>query len=61
MDVIKGNKELTAVPPEIYCNQTAMGLPPVTCSIPHSKVILVKQDILEEYLKYLNYQFGYEA
>jgi hypothetical protein len=26
-------KELTAFPPEIDCNQTAMGLPPVTSEV----------------------------
>jgi hypothetical protein len=32
MDVKKG-EELTVSPPEIDCNQTVMGLPPVTSAV----------------------------
>jgi hypothetical protein len=33
MGVLKGDKGLTALTPEIDCNQTAMGLPPVTSAV----------------------------
>jgi hypothetical protein len=33
MDVVKGDKELIALTPEIDCNKTAMGLPPVTSAV----------------------------
>jgi hypothetical protein len=33
MDGVEGDKALTAFSPEIDCNQTAMGLPPVTSAI----------------------------
>jgi hypothetical protein len=33
MDVVKATKGLIAFVPEIDCDQTAMGLPPVTSAI----------------------------
>jgi hypothetical protein len=33
MDVVKGDKGLIAFTPEIDCDQTAMGLPPVTAGV----------------------------
>jgi hypothetical protein len=33
MDVVKGDKGLTASPSEIDCNQTAMGLLPVATAV----------------------------
>jgi hypothetical protein len=33
MDVVKGTKVLIALTPEIDCNKTAMGLPPVTSAV----------------------------
>jgi hypothetical protein len=33
MDVVKDDKELLALTPERNCDQTAMGLPPVTFAV----------------------------
>jgi hypothetical protein len=33
MDVVKGDKGLIALIPEIDCNKTAMGLPPVKSAV----------------------------
>jgi hypothetical protein len=33
MDVVKATKGLIAFTPEIGCDQTAMGLPPVTSAV----------------------------
>jgi hypothetical protein len=33
MDVVKGAKGLIAFTPEIECDQTSMGLPPVTSAV----------------------------
>jgi hypothetical protein len=33
MDVVKGDERLTALKPEIDCDQTVMGLPPVTSAV----------------------------
>jgi hypothetical protein len=33
MDVVKATKGLIALTPEIDCNKTAMGLPPVTSAV----------------------------
>jgi hypothetical protein len=56
---LKATKGLIALTPEIDCNKTAMGLPPVT-----SAVFLIANKlwqnvgVSEEYLRYLCYPSG---
>jgi hypothetical protein len=59
MDVVKGDYRINSITPEIDCNKTAMGLPPVT-----STVFFIGNKfwwdlgVSQEYLRSLCYRFG---
>jgi hypothetical protein len=58
MDVVKATKGLTALVPEMDCDQTIIGCQ--ICSISQTD-ILVKCGVSEEYLRCLYYAFGHKA
>jgi hypothetical protein len=58
MGVVKGDLRINSITPDIYCNKTAMGLPPGTSTVvPIANKFWENVGVLEEYLRHLYYLY----